>query len=80
MNWDYFKIYKILDCDNITHKSASMIKLIKVPAVLVTCLVVVVVSSTWAFLDPTLEPHLRQVGTVYFKLETILMTFDFSLN
>lgn len=39
-----------------------MMKLFRVPAVLVTGLVIAVVSSTWAFLDPTLEPHLREVA------------------
>lgn len=38
-----------------------MFKLLGVPAVLVTGSVVVIVSSTWSLLDPTLEPHLRQV-------------------
>lgn len=42
-------------------KSASIWKLIKVPAVIVTGLTVVIVSNVWGFLDPTLEPHLRQV-------------------
>lgn len=46
---------------NIASKSTSIFKLLRVPAVIITGLVVVIVSSTWAFLDPTLEPHLRQV-------------------
>ena len=50
-----------LDLENVTSKKTSIIKLIKVPAVFITGMVVVIVSSTWAFLDPTLEPHLRQV-------------------
>ncbi|KAF2882673.1 hypothetical protein ILUMI_23497 [Ignelater luminosus] len=44
----------------VSGKGQSVFKLIKVPAVAVTSLIVVVASSTWAFLDPTLEPHLRQ--------------------
>jgi hypothetical protein len=36
-------------------------KLIKLPPVIVVCAVIIVVSNTWGFLDPTLEPHLREV-------------------
>lgn len=43
------------------NKSGSMLELISIPAVVVTSSVIVVTSITWAFLDPTLEPHLRQV-------------------
>lgn len=51
----------IVDFDSVTNKKTTVFKLIKVPAVFVTGMVVVIISSTWAFLDPTLEPHLRQV-------------------
>lgn len=46
---------------DVTSKNTTVFKLIKVPAVCITGMVVVIVSSTWSFLDPTLEPHLRQV-------------------
>lgn len=45
-------------------EDSSVMALVKVPAVIMTGLVVVVVSSVWSFLDPTLEPHLRQVNAV----------------
>lgn len=51
----------IVDFDSVTNKKTTVFKLIKVPAVFVTGMVVVIISSSWAFLDPTLEPHLRQV-------------------
>lgn len=38
----------------------SILKLLKVPAVIITSIVIIVISSIWAFLDPTLEPHLRE--------------------
>ncbi|GLV39155.1 hypothetical protein CBL_06206 [Carabus blaptoides fortunei] len=41
-------------------KSGSIIQLIKIPGVIITGLVIMTVSITWSFLDPTLEPHLRQ--------------------
>lgn len=44
----------------VNQSSGSLWQLLKVPSVLVTGLVVVVGSNTWGFLDPTLEPHLRQ--------------------
>ncbi|XP_034234198.1 MFS-type transporter SLC18B1-like [Thrips palmi] len=44
----------------VDQSSGSLWQLLKVPSVLVTGLVIVVGSNTWGFLDPTLEPHLRQ--------------------
>lgn len=37
-------------------------KLIKIPSVLIISLVIIVVSQSQGFLDPTLEPHLRTFG------------------
>ncbi|CAH1183609.1 unnamed protein product [Phaedon cochleariae] len=64
------------DHDNVTNKSTSMLKLIKVPAVIVTCMVVMIVSSTWAFLDPTLEPHLRQFNLSPEKVGLVFLLFS----
>ncbi|XP_049822563.1 MFS-type transporter SLC18B1-like isoform X2 [Aethina tumida] len=61
---------------NVENKSTSIFKLIKVPAIVVTGLVVVVVSSTWAFLDPTLEPHLRQFNLSAEKIGLIFLLFS----
>lgn len=36
--------------------------IIKIPQILIVCAIIVVVSITWSFLDPTLEPHLRKVN------------------
>ncbi|KAK9738924.1 Major Facilitator Superfamily [Popillia japonica] len=41
-------------------KAGSFKNILKLPSVIITCLVVIVVSATWGFLDPTLEPHLRK--------------------
>lgn len=61
---------------NVTEKSTSLMKLIKVPAVMVTGLVVVVVSSTWSFLDPTLEPSLRQYNLTPGQIGLIFLLFS----
>ncbi|XP_077293824.1 MFS-type transporter SLC18B1-like [Arctopsyche grandis] len=70
------------DCA-IETKSGSLLELIKVPAVVITGLVIVVVSNTWAFLDPTLEPHLRQfdlspeqVGLVFLLFSALYGIFS----
>jgi MFS family permease len=42
--------------------SESMWKLVRVPPIFVLSLVIIVASNTWSFLDPTLEPHLREVS------------------
>ncbi|GJQ84861.1 hypothetical protein Trydic_g481 [Trypoxylus dichotomus] len=41
-------------------KAGSFGNILKLPSVIITCSVVIVVSATWGFLDPTLEPHLRK--------------------
>lgn len=56
-------------------EDSSVLGLVKVPAVIMTGLVVVVVSSTWGFLDPTLEPHLRQVCE--YKIRYITLIYNF---
>lgn len=42
-------------------KTGSFFQLLKIPGVVVTGFVIVNTSIIWSFLDPTLEPHLRQV-------------------
>ncbi|XP_050504138.1 MFS-type transporter SLC18B1-like isoform X1 [Diabrotica virgifera virgifera] len=64
------------DCDSMTNKTTSMMKLIKIPAVIVTGLVVTVVSSIWAFLEPTLEPHLRDFNLSPEKIGLIFLLFS----
>jgi len=43
-------------------KTGSLLELMQVPSVIMISLVVVVISNIWGFLDPTLEPHLREVS------------------
>lgn len=66
----------IEDAGDMTDKTTSMVKLVKVPAVVVTGLVVVVISSTWSFLDPTLEPHLRKFNLSPEKVGLIFLLFS----
>ncbi|XP_017781207.1 PREDICTED: MFS-type transporter SLC18B1-like isoform X2 [Nicrophorus vespilloides] len=61
---------------NMNNNSISVLKLIKLPAVIITGLIVVVASSTWAFLDPTLEPHLRQFDLAPEKIGLIFLLFS----
>jgi len=67
---------RVRDVDSVSSRRTSVLKLIKVPAVLIIGLVVVVVSSTWAFLDPTLEPHLRQFNLTPEKIGLIFLLFS----
>jgi len=52
------------DEDN-TESKGSMWKLLKIPPVFVICLVVIIASNTWGFLDPTLSIHLAEVYFQY---------------
>jgi hypothetical protein len=49
-------------------KTGSLLELIRVPSVIMISLVIVVISNTWGFLDPTLEPHLREVRKCLMKV------------
>lgn len=53
-------IFEIVECDTET-KSGSLLSLLKLPPVMMICAMMIVISMTWGFLDPTLEPHLRKV-------------------
>lgn len=54
----------------------SIKKLLKVPAVIVTSIVVIIISSVWAFLDPTLEPHLREFNLSPEEIGLIFLLFS----
>ncbi|XP_045472619.1 MFS-type transporter SLC18B1-like isoform X2 [Harmonia axyridis] len=60
----------------VSSKSTSFFKLIRIKEVMVIGLVVVFASSTWAFLDPTLEPHLRQFNLSPGKVGLIFLLFS----
>ncbi|XP_066258755.1 MFS-type transporter SLC18B1-like [Euwallacea similis] len=62
--------------DGGANKKTTVFKLIRVPTVFITGMVVVVISSTWAFLDPTLEPHLRQFNLSPEKVGLIFLLFS----
>ncbi|CAK1548418.1 unnamed protein product [Leptosia nina] len=64
-------------------KPASILQLFKIPSIIITGLVIVIVSNTWAFLDPTLEPHLRQfslsteqIGLIFLLLSSLYGVFS----
>ncbi|XP_076326366.1 MFS-type transporter SLC18B1-like isoform X2 [Tachypleus tridentatus] len=48
--------------NNKTKKSESYKSLLTIPSVLAVCIVIIVSSQSQGFLDPTLEPHVRQFG------------------
>lgn len=73
---DFFNLkISFIDC-NVSNRPPSLCRLIRVPTVVVTGLVVVIVSSSWAFLDPTLEPHLRQFNLTPEKIGLIFLLFS----
>ncbi|XP_012263079.1 MFS-type transporter SLC18B1-like isoform X2 [Athalia rosae] len=57
-------------------RRGSRFKLLKLPAVLVIGSVVVIASSTWSFLDPTLEPHLRQYSLSTKQVGLVFLLFS----
>jgi hypothetical protein len=47
--------------EDTTESKGSIWKLARIPPILVICLVVIIASNTWGFLDPTLSIHLAEV-------------------
>lgn len=45
---------------NEVEKSGSLMNLLKLPSVLITCIILIVTAMTCSYLDPTLEPHMRK--------------------
>ncbi|XP_013148507.1 PREDICTED: MFS-type transporter SLC18B1-like [Papilio polytes] len=70
--------FLLSDCEEYVSgsKTASIIRLFKIPSIIITGLVIVIVSNTWAFLDPTLEPHLRQFGLSTEQIGLIFLLFS----
>ncbi|CAH2099739.1 unnamed protein product [Euphydryas editha] len=68
----------LTECDEYVSgsKTASILQLFKIPSIIITGLVIVIVSNTWAFLDPTLEPHLRQFGLSTKQIGFIFLLFS----
>lgn len=63
----YIILKKIKTLDNVKasqavgSRSKGVLKLLIIPSALVVGAVISVTSNFWASLDPTLEPHLREV-------------------
>nr|CAD7394226.1 unnamed protein product [Timema cristinae] len=78
--------FLLLPCSDVDidgKKSGSLLELIQVPSVVMISLVIVVISNIWGFLDPTLEPHLRQfnlspeqVGLVFLMFSALYGVFS----
>ncbi|KAJ2943804.1 hypothetical protein O0L34_g8124 [Tuta absoluta] len=73
INW-----WLLTDCEEYVSgsKTGSILRLFKIPSIIITGLVIVIVSNTWAFLDPTLEPHLRQFGLSTNQIGLIFLLFS----
>lgn len=69
-----FILEKSAKC-NLDGNSGSLTSLLKLTPIMMTCFVMVVVSMTWGFLDPTLEPHL-----IKFNLTTTAVGLIFLLT
>jgi MFS family permease len=61
---------------NMEKKTGPLNKLMKMPSVIMISLVVVVVSNIWSFLDPTLEPHLREFQLSPERIGLIFLLFS----
>ncbi|XP_059049174.1 MFS-type transporter SLC18B1-like [Achroia grisella] len=70
--------FLLTDCEEVIYgsKTASILRLFKIPSIIITGLVIVVMSNTWAFLDPTLEPHLRQFNLSTKQIGLIFLLFS----
>lgn len=62
-------------------KKSTYLKLVSIPEVAVVCMVVVIVSQSQGFLDPTVEPHFRQygLGTHFVGFVFLLMSAAYAI-
>ncbi|XP_026680170.1 uncharacterized protein LOC113467894 [Diaphorina citri] len=58
------------------HQTTSLFKLLKIPSVLLIAITVVIASNVWAFLDPTLEPHLRDLNLSSSEMGFVFLLFS----
>lgn len=58
------------------HQSSSLFRLLKIPSVLLIAITVVIASNVWAFLDPTLEPHLRDLHLSSKEMGFVFLLFS----
>ncbi|PRD38284.1 UNVERIFIED_CONTAM: Slc18b1 [Trichonephila clavipes] len=56
----WYMLRNIKDPSIVLNTSVSYKKLLSMPHVIVVCLILVVASQAQGFIDPTLEPHMRQ--------------------
>ena len=49
-----------------TRKSKGVLGLVRIPSVILMCVVICTCAVMWSFLDPTLEPHLKKAHLMRF--------------
>ncbi|GLG93155.1 Vesicular acetylcholine transporter [Gryllus bimaculatus] len=64
------------DASSLNKSSGSLSQLLRLPSVIIISMVIVVASNTWGFLDPTLEPHLREFHLTPEKVGLIFLLFS----
>lgn len=72
----YFHALPALNSSRPTRQSGSLLKLVKIPSLLIIFLVIVISSNAWSFLDPTLEPHLRQLNLTSRETGIVFLIFS----
>lgn len=81
----YLTFFSQIDPAIVLNPTVSYRKLLSMPHVIVVCFILAVASQAQGFIDPTLEPHMRQVSSLqYFilhvKLKNILKAFSSLLS
>ncbi|KAL0273190.1 UNVERIFIED_CONTAM: hypothetical protein PYX00_005926 [Menopon gallinae] len=62
--------------NSVGKKSGSFTEILTDPSVIIISLVIIISSNVWGFLDPTLEPHLRQFSLTPEKIGLIFLLFS----
>lgn len=66
--FDNSKLFTGLSVNPTETRKESYLTLLRVPQVIVVCIILVVCSQSQGFVEPTLEPHMRQVYFTYWSL------------
>lgn len=57
---------RVIFVGNELKSSGTLLSLVRLPPVLITCVITTLAAMSQSFLDPTLEPHLRKsVSAIY---------------
>ncbi|KZS13028.1 Synaptic vesicular amine transporter [Daphnia magna] len=66
--------------NNMGHLGTKLLTIFKMPVVSIVCLVIVVSSSAWSVLEPTLVIHMKQLAPMRLGLLFLVTSFSYAIS